>query len=288
MFSPRRDAPTRPRRRRPNWAEQSAEDWWNADDAATREVVAALGATSDRRRRPVRPAQRLCAARRGRRAAPRRDRSGSTSAPPPRRPSCRRGLGAAIEAVSGNAVSPISVLPKLLWMQRHRPELLAKDAAAFPGQGLHPLAAHRRACHRPVRRLGHQPHGPRRRAAWSEPDLRRGRHRPEHPAGNPAVHGDRRPRHRRGELGDRPPRRHAGRAGRRRRRGARRRLRRDRRRRARRDARHRRPRRPVRASRCPTPRQTASGRSPTAGRPHHLARPGHERRAQPQLAASRS
>ena len=37
-----------------------------------------------------------------------------------------RDCGATIEAVSGNRVSPISVMSKLLWMKRHRPEVLAK------------------------------------------------------------------------------------------------------------------------------------------------------------------
>jgi xylulokinase len=107
------------------WSEQSPESWWTATTEATREIAAQLGGTSiggvglsgqlngfvllDEGDRLLQEAiiwldRRATAETEG----------------------LAREQGATIEAVSGNRVSAISVMSKLLWMNRHRPEVLAK------------------------------------------------------------------------------------------------------------------------------------------------------------------
>jgi xylulokinase len=107
------------------WSEQSPETWWTATTEATREVARQLGATSiggvglsgqlngfvllDERDQPLQEAIIWL------------DRRATAEAE-----ELARECGATIEVVSGNRVSAISVMPKLLWMQRYRPEVLAK------------------------------------------------------------------------------------------------------------------------------------------------------------------
>ena len=107
------------------WSEQSPESWWTATTEATREVAAQLGGTSiggvglsgqlngfvllDEHDQPLQEAIIWL------------DRRATAEAE-----ELARECGARIEAVSGNRVSSISVMSKLLWMSRHRPEVLAK------------------------------------------------------------------------------------------------------------------------------------------------------------------
>ena len=110
-----------------NWAEQSPDDWWSAVVVATREVVASVGAGSvmgvglsgqlngflllDEKDRPIGNAVIWLDLRAQAEAS---ELAGDD--------------GAAIAAISGNAVSPISVLAKLRWMTRHRPEAISRTA----------------------------------------------------------------------------------------------------------------------------------------------------------------
>jgi xylulokinase len=107
------------------WSEQSPEDWWTATAEAVRENVTELKGASiagvglsgqlngfvllDEHDRPLQEAIIWL------------DRRATAEAE-----ELTRQCGARIEAVSGNRVSPIAVMPKLLWMKRHRPEVLAK------------------------------------------------------------------------------------------------------------------------------------------------------------------
>ncbi len=107
------------------WSEQSPENWWTATTEATREVATQLGGTSiggvglsgqlngfvllDEHDKPLQEAIIWL------------DRRATAETE-----ELTRGFGATIEAVSGNRVGPISVMSKLLWMKRHRPEVLAK------------------------------------------------------------------------------------------------------------------------------------------------------------------
>jgi xylulokinase len=106
-------------------SEQSPETWWTATTEATREVAAQLGGTSidgvglsgqlngfvllDEHDQPLQEAIIWL------------DRRATAETE-----ELARECGATIEAVSGNRVSPISVMSKLLWLKRHRPEALAK------------------------------------------------------------------------------------------------------------------------------------------------------------------
>lgn len=108
-----------------NWAEQSPDDWWNAVAGATREIAAAIGAGSiegvglsgqlngfvllDADDRPLGDAVIWLDLRAQAEAAELAARQGD-----------------AIAAVSGNTVSPISILAKLRWMSLHRPESIAR------------------------------------------------------------------------------------------------------------------------------------------------------------------
>jgi xylulokinase len=107
------------------WSEQSAEDWWTATAAATREMVAGLGGTPiagiglsgqlngfvllDDQDRPLQDAIIWL----DRRATAETDALAERH-------------GDLIAATSGNRVSPIAVMPKLLWMQRNRSEVWAR------------------------------------------------------------------------------------------------------------------------------------------------------------------
>ena len=105
-----------------------------------------------------------------------------------------RELGATIEAVSGNRVSPISVMPKLLWMKRHRPEVLAKakrlllvkDYILWRLTGAHATDPSDASATN-LMDLG------RRQLVCRA--LQGRRHRPATSAGNRAVHRGRRPHH---------------------------------------------------------------------------------------------
>lgn len=106
-----------------NWAEQSPDDWWAAVATAVSEVVAAAGPVDgvglsgqlngfvllDDAERPIGDAVIWLDLRAQAEAA-----------------ELARFHGAAIATISGNAVSPISVLAKLRWMAVHRPETLAR------------------------------------------------------------------------------------------------------------------------------------------------------------------
>lgn len=108
-----------------NWAEQSPGDWWDAVAGAAREIVAAIGAGSiagvglsgqlngfvllDEEDRPIGDAVIWLDLRARAEAA-----------------ELAAAHGDAIAAISGNPVSPISVLAKLFWMSRHRPEVVAR------------------------------------------------------------------------------------------------------------------------------------------------------------------
>jgi xylulokinase len=107
------------------WSEQPPNDWWMATAAATGEVTAQIGDGSiagiglsgqlngfvllDEKDRPLQKAIIWL------------DRRATAETN-----ELARGVGGTIEAVSGNRVSPISVMAKLLWMKRHRPDVLAK------------------------------------------------------------------------------------------------------------------------------------------------------------------
>lgn len=112
------------------WSEQSPEHWWSAAAEAAREVMARVGGASiggaglsgqlngfvllDEQDRPLQPAIIWL------------DRRATAEAE-----ELARQRGVTIETVSGNRVSPISVMSKLLWMRRHRPEVLAKTKRLF-------------------------------------------------------------------------------------------------------------------------------------------------------------
>ena len=107
------------------WSEQSAEEWWIATAAATREIVAGLGGVPiagvglsgqlngfvllDEHDRPLQEAIIWL----DRRAIAETEELAEL-------------CGDAIAAISGNRVSPIAVMPKLLWMKHHRPATMAR------------------------------------------------------------------------------------------------------------------------------------------------------------------
>src|SRR5437660_760460 len=107
------------------WSEQSPEDWWTATATATRKVVDSLCGTPiggvglsgqlngfvllDEHDRPLQAAIIWL----DRRAAAEAEELAAH-------------YGDAITSESGNRVSPIAVMPKLLWMKRHRPEVMAR------------------------------------------------------------------------------------------------------------------------------------------------------------------
>ncbi len=113
-----------------NWAEQNPAEWWNATTLAISDVVVALAGTpiaaiglsgqlngfvlADEAGAPLHFAPIWLDLRAG----------GETA-------ELQARLGEEIEAVTGNRLSPISVLSKLVWMQRHRPELVAKARKLF-------------------------------------------------------------------------------------------------------------------------------------------------------------
>jgi xylulokinase len=109
---------------RPGWSEQSPEDWWSATCEALREAIAASGA-------PVRSVGLsgqlngfVLLGADGAALGPAviwLDLRGEAEA---------RGIAATldVEGLTGNALSAICVLPKLRWLQRHRPEVLDRTA----------------------------------------------------------------------------------------------------------------------------------------------------------------
>lgn len=107
---------------RPGWAEQSPDDWWTAVCEATREAisqagveVASVGLSGqlngfvllDERDEPLADAVIWLDIRAAAEAAELAEK-------------------ADFQALTGNALSPICVLPKLAWMQTHRPDLMTK------------------------------------------------------------------------------------------------------------------------------------------------------------------
>ncbi len=107
---------------RPGWAEQSPDDWWQAVCAATREAIATAGVPIasvglsgqlngfvllDEADRPLADAVIWLDIR----------ATGETAALAER---------ADFAALTGNALSPICVLPKLAWMAAQRPDLMAE------------------------------------------------------------------------------------------------------------------------------------------------------------------
>jgi xylulokinase len=113
-----------------NWAEQTADDWWTASKRAVAGVmkdldgvpIDAIGLSgqlngfvlADEAGTPLHDALIWL------------DLRGGAEAD-----ELERQIGGDIEAVTGNRVSPIAVLPKLLWMRRHRPELMAQARRLF-------------------------------------------------------------------------------------------------------------------------------------------------------------
>ena len=107
------------------WSEQSPADWWTATVAATREIVAGLDGVAiagvglsgqlngfvllDEHERPLQEAIIWL------------DRRATVETE-----ELALRCGDAIAATSGNRVSPIAVMPKLLWMKRHRPDTMAR------------------------------------------------------------------------------------------------------------------------------------------------------------------
>ena len=141
---------------------------------------------------------------------------GTTRAPTPSatRSSARLGRERVI-AITGNRASTGFQAPKLLWLRAHEPEAAATARQARAAQGLHPLAADRRARHRRRRRLGHAVPRP------APPPLQRRDAGGARRAGEPAAAGVRgtgghRPPHRRRGRPDRPAGGHARGRGRRR------------------------------------------------------------------------
>ena len=113
-----------------NWAEQSAEDWWTATAAAVADVmgqlegraIAGVGLSgqlngfvlTDGAGAPLHKALIWLDLR----AAEEADE-------------LSRRMGREIEAISGNRLSPIAVMPKLLWMRRHRAEIVGRAKRIF-------------------------------------------------------------------------------------------------------------------------------------------------------------
>jgi xylulokinase len=113
-----------------NWAEQSPEDWWQAVVAAIRDVVAQLGETPvvgiglsgqlngfvlvGEDNKPLHDAIIWLDQRAVKEAT-----------------TLQRSLGNDIVALTGNPVSPIAVLPKLVWLKAHRAQLLAGARKLF-------------------------------------------------------------------------------------------------------------------------------------------------------------
>jgi xylulokinase len=113
-----------------NWAEQSVDDWWQATAGALAEVTGAIGGAEiaaiglsgqlnglvlvDDAGVPLQDAIIWLDLRAGAEAEELAEQH-----------------GAQIAAVSGNGIGPISVMAKLLWMRRHRSEMLAKARRMF-------------------------------------------------------------------------------------------------------------------------------------------------------------
>jgi xylulokinase len=113
-----------------NWAEQAPDDWWRSTGLAVRDVLARL---------PGQPVAGigLSGQLNGFVLA---DEAGCALHDAPIWLDLRVGaecdelkarFGRAIEAITGNRISPIAVLAKLLWMRRHRPELVARARRLF-------------------------------------------------------------------------------------------------------------------------------------------------------------
>lgn len=106
----------------PGWAEQSPDDWWAAVRAATRQAITGAGrpiasvglsgqlngfVLLDARDTPLADAMIWLDIRAASQAA-------------------RLAGQADFAALTGNALSPICVLPKLAWLREHRPDLMAR------------------------------------------------------------------------------------------------------------------------------------------------------------------
>jgi len=113
-----------------NWAEQSVDDWWKATATSVAEVIGAVGDARiaavglsgqlnglvlvDADSVPLHDAIIWLDLRAGAEAAELAERYGTR-----------------IAEISGNTIGPISVMAKLLWMRRNRPEVLGRARRAF-------------------------------------------------------------------------------------------------------------------------------------------------------------
>ena len=173
----------------PGWSEQDPESWSTASSSRARrarrdhpkEMARGQG------HRPLRPHARRDAARRGRtgRSAP--ASSGTTGARPRRRRSSTR--DPRFREITGNIVLPGFTAPKLVWVQRHEPEIFAKVADGAAAEGLCAAAGSPATtpptCRIPPARRGST--SPKR--DWSDELLARDRPRPRPDAG--ALRGHR-------------------------------------------------------------------------------------------------
>src|SRR5262245_18174874 len=114
----------------PNWAEQSPEEWWQATIAAVSDVVRDIGATEIGG--IGLSGQLNCFALTDADGALLQDaiiwldlRAVAEAR------DLAIGLGSEIAAVTGNRISPISVMAKLRWMKRHHPEVLGRTKRPF-------------------------------------------------------------------------------------------------------------------------------------------------------------